>query len=414
MGRGGARLLYVSFEGLPKTVFDAQVVGFLRAMAARGLIFDLFVFERLGSAWQSRDRNARRLAELRAVWGGRVFHVPFATKHEFPLAVSAFILALAPDLARRRRLVLHCRGLYSALLAALVKQLSRNVFFVYDVRGDTEAEYRYRTSDGNSRLSLRGLELRLLRWAEGVVLRRADYILCVSAALQDRLRIRWRLEGKKSDVVPTCVESALFRFDPEVRFNTRRALGFAGRTVLVYAGSMYPWQRVDQATQLTSRLRTAVPNLHFLCITPDLNEARVVLSRSLPGDAYTLQHVAHAEMPQYLMASDVGVLIRERHPLNEVACPTKFGEYLMCGLPVVVTDGIGDVSDLVRREDLGVVLADPGDPAALRAVLGLLPRVSSLEWRSRIAEVGRRVFSWDQYAPLLQSVYEEAMASAGT
>ena len=36
----------------------------------------------------------------------------------------------------------------------------------------------------------------------------------------------------------------------------------------------------------------------------------------------------------------------------------KIGEYLAVGLPVVVTDGIGDYSDLIERERLGVVLKE--------------------------------------------------------
>ncbi len=401
-------MLYVSFEGLPQTVFDAQVVGFLRAMAARGLVFDLFIFERVGSAWRSRGRNSRRLAELRAAWGGRVTHVPIATRHEFPLAVSAFALALSPDLARRRRLVLHCRGSYSALLASVVKRLYQNLFFVFDVRGDAEAEFLYRTRNGTPAL-LRSLELGALRRAEGLALRTADHILCVSAVLRDRLRRRENLNGKGIDVVPSCADAALFRFDPGLRAEMRRTLGFEGRLVLVYAGSIYEWQLMDRIVRLITWLRPSLPHLHFLCLTPHLDQARAILAPSLPEDAYTLRQAPHVEMPRYLLASDIGVLIRERHPLNEVACPTKFAEYLMCGLPVLTTEGLGDLSDLVRRDQLGVVLRDPEDPTAVEAVLRFAAQVPSLEERARIAETGRNWFSWDRHAPRLQEIYERAL-----
>ncbi len=58
----------------------------------------------------------------------------------------------------------------------------------------------------------------------------------------------------------------------------------------------------------------------------------------------------------FLMASDMGVLLRERDPLNEVAAPTKFAEYVMTGLPVLISEYVGDYSNFVAENNLGLVL----------------------------------------------------------
>jgi len=408
-----ARLVYVCFEGLPRTVFDSQVMGFLRAMAVRGLIFDLFIFESLGSAWRNRSANAKRLARLRGAWGGKVSHVPFSTKYEFPLAASLFLGSLAGDLSRGRRLVLHCRGHYSAFLAALLKKLFRDVFFVYDVRGDTEAEFLYRTAARkNSRRAWSKLELGLLRRGEGFALHNADRILCVSSALRGRLQERWGLEGKAIDVIPCCADPALFHFDSRVRTENRRRLNLEGRIVLVYSGSMYRWQLIERIVQVARHLSAVVPNLHFLCLTPDLAEAAAPLAKGLSPGSYTLLHAPHSEMPGYLMAGDMGALIREDHPLNRVACPTKFAEYLMCGLPVLITEGLGDLPELVRRERLGIVMHGPEDLAFLEGdLVGFLTEATSPEWKARTAHIGRQHFAWDGYAPLLGELYEKASSA---
>jgi hypothetical protein len=59
--------------------------------------------------------------------------------------------------------------------------------------------------------------------------------------------------------------------------------------------------------------------------------------------------------------------------VNEVASPVKFGEYLASGLPVVMSAGIGDYSELVRRKKVGVILkgrpaSAPGGWSALRSL----------------------------------------------
>ena len=84
------RLLYLCFEGMPKTVFDAQVLGFLKAMAKQGFVFDLFVFENLGKAIRNYSWNVQRLKELRGLWGGKIAYIPLGTKYAFPFAATAF------------------------------------------------------------------------------------------------------------------------------------------------------------------------------------------------------------------------------------------------------------------------------------------------------------------------------------
>ncbi len=44
-----------------------------------------------------------------------------------------------------------------------------------------------------------------------------------------------------------------------------------------------------------------------------------------------------------------------------IPSPTKLGEYLACGLPVVVNDGVGDVREIVEQLDAGAVLSSMSD-----------------------------------------------------
>lgn len=410
MRNSQARLLYLCFEGLPKTVFDAQVLGFLKTMAGQGLVFDLFIFENPGPALRNYSWNAQRLKDLQGSWGGKVSYIPFGTKYAFPLAATHFLLSLAQDLKAGNRLVLHCRGNYSACLAALLKKFSQQVFSVYDVRGDTEAEFLYRTTARTRPGSFRRrMELTLLRWADGLALRKADRILCVSSTLKVRLRERWGLEGKAIDIIPSCADATTFRFDERVREAIRRRLALEGRFVLVYSGSMYRWQLINRISDIVCRLLKSFPHIHLLCLTPQLAEAESSLAASLPQRSYTLLHVPHAEIPGYLMAGDMGILIREDHPLNEVACPTKFAEYLMCGLPVLTTAGLGDVSELVEREKLGIVMKGLEDPMVLEETLvGFLQEAASCDRKARTAHIGREHFAWDRYASVFCEIYEKA------
>ena len=58
--------------------------------------------------------------------------------------------------------------------------------------------------------------------------------------------------------------------------------------------------------------------------------------------------------------------------MNRVACPTKFAEYALSGLSVVVSEEIGDLSGLVRDLSLGRCIPGAGASAAAEACLQLL------------------------------------------
>jgi hypothetical protein len=75
----------------------------------------------------------------------------------------------------------------------------------------------------------------------------------------------------------------------------------------------------------------------------------------------------HEQVVDHLCAGDVGLLLRERHPMNEVAAPGKFGEYVLSGLPTVMTDGIGDFSEPMKACPFACVLPDLADAADARA-----------------------------------------------
>ena len=74
---------------------------------------------------------------------------------------------------------------------------------------------------------------------------------------------------------------------------------------------------------------------------------------------WTVVSVPHAEVQNYLLAGDVGLLLRRPSPINSVASPMKFAEYLACGAPVLASAGIGDVNGMISTYGVGRVLAAP-------------------------------------------------------
>jgi glycosyltransferase involved in cell wall biosynthesis len=108
-------------------------------------------------------------------------------------------------------------------------------------------------------------------------------------------------------------------------------------------------------------------------------------------------------VPEYLAAGDLGLLLRDPHPVNRVASPVKFAEYLAAGLPVLVSPGVGDAAAIVERERVGFV------HRPRRALGAVMAQVAAdrAGYGVRCREAARRLFDSDRYQDVYRDLVRE-------
>lgn len=373
------RVLFVLFEGLPRTVIDSQVLLHAREMAREGdLAFEIWSFacgRELYRASKARLAEAQDMADcpvrvFRAVW----YALPFS------ILTNALWLALLLVRYRPRCDVVHARGDFTAAVVGYLRP-----FFpfrlIWDHRGDGEAEFAadYRADALWKKLAKR-YKLWSIRWRVKLAAKRCDAAFFVSDAL--RRRVGGAFGDKPHAIVPCAASRELFFFDPELRRRTRQALGYdEDAQVFIYSGGMALYQCFPETVALFSRLYREDPRRRLLVLTPQHDVAAQAL-RALPKDSYTLRTAALAEVNGYLNAADAAFLLREADAVNAVAAPTKFAEYCLAGLPVCVTEGVPEYHRMAQREGNlcriegdGLRFSPPHDRATLAArYAGLLSR----------------------------------------
>ncbi len=62
-----------------------------------------------------------------------------------------------------------------------------------------------------------------------------------------------------------------------------------------------------------------------------------------------MKSVKSDEVPFYLNAADVAFALRQPTFSMQGVAPIKLGEYLLCGLPVIASKGIGDTDDILKN-----------------------------------------------------------------
>lgn len=199
---------------------------------------------------------------------------------------------------------------------------------------------------------------------EAAMIREAAMVICQSAAMVEHLRRKYPEASVPIHSFPCSVRSDLFRFDAAARERIRAELGMReDEWVFVYAGSLASWQKVENVVQIVRAWPQGGRQARLLILSGDPADRLVAAEPPGPRPRIVVRRVPHLEVPGYLSAADAGFLLREDVTLNRVASPTKLGEYLACGLPVI-TGAVAAHWPAARQEPGCFCCVDGGDPSA--------------------------------------------------
>ncbi len=377
------RALYVSHNGILEGLGQSQVLAYLKGLARRGVRFDLLSYELASADIGLIETTRASLAAVGIDW------TPMRRRRDTRLAVkvteSLLGVGRATKLALARRPdIVHGRSYLPTAVADVIASSLPRARLLFDCRGMLGDEY----VDAGHWTEER-LEYRLLKRYEARAFRRADGVVVLTEALRRWLaERRWFGPHTLVETIPCCVDLDAFRFDEAGRSRVRRELGLEGKLVLVYAGSLGSWYREAEIAAVAgiARLRAGRP-VAFLLLTAAPHQALVDLlrARGFGESDVVVKKLAASEMPRYLSAGDVGISFIKSCFSKKGSSPTKVGEYLACGLPVVLNGDIGDQADLAAERETCVVvggfgereLTDAADRVVALAAKPLADRVAS-------------------------------------
>ena len=95
-------------------------------------------------------------------------------------------------------------------------------------------------------------------------------------------------------------------------------------------------------------------------------------------------------------------------PSLAAAMPTKIGEFLACGRPIVVNKGLGDMDQFIDEFDAGVILDGNPDNLA-KGASKLISIISDPETPKRCRALAEKYFSMDVGAKKYLDLYSQVL-----
>jgi glycosyltransferase involved in cell wall biosynthesis len=386
--QGSLRCLYVCYLSLADPLVQSQVVAYLEGLVRRGHVIHLLTFD----TQLEPDRREVLRARLEAAgitWHSRRYH----KRPSLPATVYDTLAGAitAARVMRRHRLdAIHARNHVPAAMALIVKRLT-GCRLIFDLRGLMAEEY---VDAGNWKRG--GLPYRLTQWVQGVAIRRADAMVMLTEAVRRQL-FGEAADGALRSVIPCCADLTSFNGRVGDAAAVRANLDAGERPILIYVGKFTGWYLEREMVDFFAAARALVPDLLFVVLT---QSERAIIEREfertgIGSEDYRLTFVEQDEVGRYLTAAQLGLSFVRPCPSKVSSSPTKIGEYLAAGLPVISTAGIGDVDELLTASNVGVLVRSFTQESYTAAAQAATELSQDPETRDRCRNVAREQLALD-------------------
>ena len=252
---------------------------------------------------------------------------------------------------------------------------------------------------------------RLGRWIEGLNVRRADQVTCISEILKGYM-MRYDVSATKLHVIPNGVDHHAFCQQPADE-ELRTRLHLHGRQVIGFVGTFNFFAPIEAFIEVIKGVCERHPQVVFLFVGQGKASERL---RQV-GEQYGLHEcliftgaAPHTQVPQYLSVMDI-VLCPYRGDYLFYGSSMKLLEYMAAGKAIVAT-ALGQIKEVICDGYNGL-LCEWDDTAALQRKLLALIEDEGL--RRRLGANARttieKEWTWDMQMSRLAKILELTVES---
>ena len=258
-----------------------------------------------------------------------------------------FRKCLSDVLKKYKNPIVYCESLMP-LLRSLRISKKQSVPCVYDCHGIQPVEYRLYHPNLKGWLYSQYLSLKEKRYVK-----QCNLIITVT----DKQYAIWNCNTKYCKL-PMIPGEEFLRNPLSNKEEVREKLGIPiDSIVFVYSGGTNKWQMCSETMKIYSEIEKSIPNSYMLVLSHDIITFQK-LSEEYDIRKIKILSAEYHEMPYYLSACDYGFCIREDNIINNVASPTKLLEYLARNITPIMSNKIGEYSELFRDNKLAIIVDD--------------------------------------------------------
>ncbi|MFM7300257.1 MAG: glycosyltransferase [Crocinitomicaceae bacterium] len=404
-------VLYLSYDGMTDPLGQSQVLPYILGLSKKGYLFHLISFEK-------PDRYVKLKEDIQAFCdkNGITWHPRIYTKKP-PLLSTLYDVQRMKQLANQLHRIhnfgiIHCRSYLSALVG-IGMQKRFNIKFLFDMRGFW-ADERVDGKIWNLKNPIFKLVYTFFKRKERKFFLEADHVISLTYAGKEEI-ISWKgLEhlNDKIEVIPCCAD--LMLFDPK-QVDTKKRESYAEELaisptdfVLGYVGSIGTWYMLDEMLGYFRYQLSLKPNSIFLFVTGE--SPSTILSKAselgIEEKSIRVISVLHKEVATCISLFSASIFFIKPTFSKKASSPTKQGELMAMGIPIICNAGVGDTAKVVNQYQAGYAINN-FETSDFESIDLLFPDFN----KSNCQNGAKEFYSLDQGVARYQTVYSKLISA---
>lgn len=353
--------LYISYDGLTDPLGQSQVLPYLEGLSAKGICFHIISFEKSERFHQLKETIENRCKAAEITW------IPLMYTKNPPLISTVLDLQKMQKLAFKLHDennfdVVHCRSDLPALIGRKLQK--RGVKFIFDMRGFW-ADERVEGKIWNLKNPIFKQAYNFFKKKELTFFQEADAVISLTNNGRNEI-LSWKELQKKPphiQVIPCCVD--LDKFDPEgiekseVEKVKKQLKIDDADFILGYVGSIGTWYMLDEMLDFYHSIRERYQTPRFLFVSGESESIlhQKAIEKAIPKEEIVVKSVPHSAVPLYLSAFDFSIFFIRPTFSKKASSPTKQGELMALGIPIICNAGVGDTDSIVEKYNAGKIIS---------------------------------------------------------
>ncbi len=353
-------VLYLSYDGMTDSLGQSQVLPYLIGLSKNGFVIHLISFEK-------NERFSLLKEEIQKVCETAGIHWLPQTYTKKPPLFSTIkdiwtMRSLAVKLVKEHDIkIVHCRSYLSALVGLHLKK-KYGVKFLFDMRGFW-ADERIEGNIWSLKNPVYKTVYRFFKRKEIEFFQEADHIVSLTENGKNEIQSWSEFRNQKLpiSVIPCCVDLALFNPDSindakKEALKTKHQL--SENPILGYIGSIGTWYMLPEMLDFFKVWKANNPSGKFLFVSGENPKTIYDLTKqkSISKADVLVVSCGHKEVPQYISILDLAIFFIRPSYSKKASSPTKQGEIMAMGIPLVCNAGVGDTDKIVVETKSGIVI----------------------------------------------------------
>jgi len=213
----------------------------------------------------------------------------------------------------------------------------------------------------NGTWSATSLKFKLMFWLEKKQSKSADTVIALTKGMRVYAKEKYDATFKYYFIKPALVNFEQFNWNKEIYAANRKAKNIEDKIVCVYAGKLGGIYLEEEVFDFFKAASDFWGEKFKVFLLTDKKKAEVntfIQQKNIPENCIETLFVPHNEIKDYYQVADFAINPVKPVSSKRYCTSIKDGEYWAMGLPVVITKGISDDSDIIQGENIGYVLQE--------------------------------------------------------